>query len=705
VSRSLYVAASEAESGKSAVALGLFDLMSRRVGRAAPFRPVVRGGDEPDPVVTLLRTRYHVDAPYESCVGVTYDDVHADPDRAMGEIVSRYRALERDCDAILVVGTDFTDVGAPTELSFNARLAANLGSPVLAVVTGSARSADDVLSAVELTAWSLSAEHAHVVGVVINRAEPDQAEALRERLRAAHQDRLVAVVPDEPLLTAPTVGQVMEACEARMVFGDPDLLSREALGFVVAAMTLPRVLDYLEDGAVVITPGDREEVLVGVLMAHRAETFPALAGVVLTGGIDLDESVRRLVDGLGSPLPVAATPENTFVTAQRASAVRGAITGGSDRKVETALALFERHVDGAALLDHVDLLRTDVITPLMFSYDLVERARAGRRRIVLPESDDERVLRAADVVLRRGVADVVLLGRETDVRARAADLGLDLSKAEVVDPYDPEVRDRLAAAYAELRAHKGVNRDMAADAVVDVSYCGTMMVQLGMADGMVSGAAHTTAHTVRPAFEIIRTADDVSVVSSVFFMCLADRVLVYGDCAIVPDPTAEQLADIAASSATTAERFGIAPRVAMLSYSTGESGSGAEVDKVRRATALVRERRPDLDVEGPIQYDAAVDASVARTKLPESEVAGRATVFVFPDLNTGNNTYKAVQRSAGAVAVGPVLQGLRKPVNDLSRGATVQDIVDTIAITAIQAQGISSQGIPARGIPTGGSGS
>ena len=692
MSRSLYVAASEAESGKSAVALGLFDLMSRRVGRAAPFRPVVRGGEEPDPVVSMLRSRYPVDAPYEDCVGVTYDDVHADPDRAMGEIVSRYRALERECDAILVVGTDFTDVGAATELSFNARLAANLGSPVLAVVTGHGRTPDDVVSAVELTTWSLSAEHAHVVGIVVNRAQPDDADALRDRLDGKLNDRRVFVLPGEPLLTAPTVQQVVDACEAELVFGDPDLLQREAQGFVVAAMTLPRVLDYLTDGAVVITPGDRVEVLVGVLMAHRAETFPALAGVLLTGGIDLDESVRRLVDGLGSSLPVAATRENTFVTAQRASAVRGAVTGGSERKLDTALTLVEKYVDGAALLDQVDVLRTGVVTPLMFSYDLVERARADRKRIVLPESGDERVLRAADTVLRRGVADLVLLGDQTDVQRRATELGLDLSAAEVVDPGDPEVRDRLARVYAELRAHKGVNYDAAADVVTDVSYCGTLMVHLGLADGMVSGAVHTTAHTVRPAFEIIRTTDEVSVVSSVFFMCLDDRVLVYGDCAIVPDPTAEQLADIAVSSAATAERFGIEPRVAMLSYSTGESGTGTDVEKVRAATALVRERRPDLEVEGPIQYDAAVDASVARTKLPDSEVAGRATVFVFPDLNTGNNTYKAVQRSAGAVAVGPVRQRLRKPVNDLSRGATVQDIVDTIAITAIQAQGTPSQG-------------
>jgi phosphate acetyltransferase len=309
---------------------------------------------------------------------------------------------------------------------------------------------------------------------------------------------------------------------------------------------------------------------------------------------------------------------------------------------------------------------------------------------VLPESTDDRILEAASILLRRGVADLTLLGDETKVRARASTLGLDLDDARIQSPTDAELVERFAAAYAEARAHKGMTVEKARDIITDISYFGTMMVHLGLADGMVSGAVNTTAHTIRPALEFVKTKPGVSTVSSVFLMCLADRVLVYGDCAVIPEPTTEQLADIAISSAETARQFGIEPRVAMLSYSTGTSGSGAEVEKVRAATALVAERAPDLALEGPIQYDAAVDPDVARTKLPGSTVAGRATVFIFPDLNTGNNTYKAVQRSAHAVAVGPVLQGLRKPVNDLSRGALVDDIVNTVAITAVQAQGVAT---------------
>jgi phosphate acetyltransferase len=406
---------------------------------------------------------------------------------------------------------------------------------------------------------------------------------------------------------------------------------------------------------------------------------------VLTGGLQPPPAVIRLIEGVDTRLPVILAETDTFETATRLAATRGRVSRDSPRKVEVARSLFASNVDGAALLAQLDVTRSEVVTPLMFEYELLDRARAAGRHIVLPEGDEERILRAADSLLRRSVATLTLLGDPSAVRAKAQQLGLDISAAQVLDPYDPDLRERFAAEYARLRAHKGMTVEAARDVVVDVSYFGTMMVLLGMADGMVSGSVHTTAHTIRPAFEVIKTSPGVSVVSSVFFMSLRDRVLVYGDCAVVPDPTADQLADIAISSAATAAQFGIEPRVAMLSYSTGESGTGADVDKVREATSLVRAREPGLSVEGPIQYDAAIDASVAQTKLPGSDVAGRATVFIFPDLNTGNNTYKAVQRSADAVAIGPVLQGLRRPVNDLSRGATVRDIVNTVAITAIQA--------------------
>jgi phosphate acetyltransferase len=377
---------------------------------------------------------------------------------------------------------------------------------------------------------------------------------------------------------------------------------------------------------------------------------------------------------------------DTFDTAVTVAGVPAVLRADNERKIASALGLFESHVDLAELESRLASVRSDRVTPLMFEYELIRRAKEDRRHIVLPEGAEPRILRAADILLRRGVVTFTLLGDEERVRQAAATLGIDLTGVAIVNPVESPHFDDFVRTYHALRKHKGMTEDVARDRMSDVSYFGTMMVYKGLADGMVSGSVHTTQHTIRPAFEFIKTKPGVSVVSSVFFMCLPDRVLVYGDCAVNPNPTAEQLAEIALSSAATAAAFGIDPRIAMLSYSTGESGQGREVDKVREATQIARRLRPDLKIEGPIQYDAAVDASVAATKLPGSEVAGRATVFIFPDLNTGNNTYKAVQRSSGAVAIGPILQGLRKPVNDLSRGCTVPDIVNTVAITAIQAQ-------------------
>jgi phosphate acetyltransferase len=496
----------------------------------------------------------------------------------------------------------------------------------------------------------------------------------------------IGVIPEVPVLVAPPVSALFEACDARMMRGSTDWLDRESMGFVVAAMSLPNVLTRLKPGATVIAPGDRSDLLPGLVLAHQAGTYGHLSAIVLTGGYLPPAPIASLLDGLDQDLPIAVSPHDTFETASLLADVRGRLTADSAVKVQTALRVFADSVDADELRAALAVPASSVVTPLMFGYRLLERARSDRRRIVLPEAGDDRILAAAATLTRLGVADLTLLGSDKAIRSRASALGLDISPANVVSPDDETLRAEFAAEYARLRAHKGISTEQAFDTVGDPSYFGTMMVHLGYADGMVSGAVHTTADTLRPAFEIIKTAPGTSVVSSVFLMCLADRVLVYGDCAVIPDPTAEQLADIAISAAATAAQFGIDPLIAMLSYSTGASGTGADVEKVRAATGLVQKRRPDLVVDGPMQYDAAVDATVAAAKAPHSPVAGRATVLIFPDLNTGNNTYKAVQRSAGAVAIGPVLQGLAKPVNDLSRGALVEDIVNTVAITAIQAQ-------------------
>jgi len=681
---SVYVAAVEGFTGKSTVALGVLEQLSRRVERVAVYRPVVRGDAATDYVLDLLVSHDAVQLTYDECAGVTYADLHHDPDAALDRIVDRFHQVAEKVDAVVVVGSDYTDVGAPTEFSFNARIAANLGSPVLLVLNASGRDPEGIRTAADLAISELRANHGTLFAIVANRADSDA----RGDVVAALGDLGVPAfaIPEQPLLSAPSVADLMAACDGRLVSGEETLLTQETTGVLVAAMTLPHVLDRLFDGVVVVTPGDRPEVVLGVLTAQVSANFPQMAGIVLNGGFELPSQVSRLIDGLGATMPIVSTSMDTSETARVLTTVRGRLQKDSPRKVATALAIFDESVDGGVLLDRLEVAKTRAVTPLMFEHQLIDLAVADRRHIVLPEGTDDRVLQAADIVLRRKVADLTILGEPREIQQRAGLLGVDISAARLLSPTDPELRGRFAAAYHERRKHKGIDLERARDIVIDVSYFGTLMVELGLADGMVSGAAHTTAHTIRPALEVVRTAPDVSVVSSVFFMCLRDQVLVYGDCAVNPDPTAAQLADIALASARTAAAFGVEPRVAMLSYSTGSSGAGSDVDKVIEATAMVRERAPELLVEGPIQYDAAIDAAVARTKLPGSQVAGRATVFVFPDLNTGNNTYKAVQRSAGALAVGPILQGLRKPVNDLSRGALVRDIVNTVAITAIQAQ-------------------
>ncbi len=708
MAQSIYITSAEGHSGKSTIALGVLDALSRATPKVGVFRAIARSTEERDYVLEMLLDHDGVDLGYDECWGATYEDVRADPDAALGRIVERYKAVEAQCDAVVVLGSDYTDVGSPAELGFNARIAANIGAPVLLVLNGRASreeqlgtagalTPDEVGHKTALAATEIDTERAALLAVVANRADPDHLDETIHAVRGAlahvpeldraAEDVHVWAIPEDRFLVSPSAREVMRALDATFVAGDEELLAREVLGVTIAGMSMVNVLPRLGDGYLVVVPADRTEVLLAALLAHSSGTFPSLTGIVLNGPFELPDAITRLMDGLDSNLPIIATDLGTYETAVRIVGTRGRLAAESQRRFDTALALFDTHIDTAVLVESIGVAASSVVTPLMFEYQLIERARSAAKRIVLPEGSDDRVLRAAATVLARRIAEITILGNETEIRSRATELGLDLDAATITSPFDPELVSQFAEVYAKLRAHKGITLEQAADTVTDVSYFGTLMVHLGLADGMVSGAAHTTAHTIRPAFEIIKTKPGVSVVSSVFLMALADRVLVYGDCAVIPDPTSEQLADIAISSAGTASQFAIDPRVAMLSYSTGESGSGADVEKVRAATALVRERAPKLLVEGPIQYDAAADAAVAQAKMPDSEVAGRATVFIFPDLNTGNNTYKAVQRSAGAVAIGPVLQGLNKPINDLSRGALVDDIINTIAITAIQAQG------------------
>jgi phosphate acetyltransferase len=692
VATRLFLASMEPRAGRSVVTLGLMELLTRRLGSVAYVRPVVASSQELDPRIELVRRRYGIDADPRELWAYGSDEV-ADltaagrSEEVFQGIVELARKVEDRFDFVLYDGTDYTGAAAALEFEVNTRMAADLGAPVLALVNGARRDCDDVVDALLIARESLLAGGATIAAIVVNRVEPAILDRVRERVVAQGLEEPVWVLPEAQMLRMPTVREVYDALDADLVAGVGLDLDREVTGVKIAAMSLPNVLDHVREGGLFIAPGDRPDVIVGALVSRLSSTYPNIAALVLTGGFRLDPRIEQLLDGLSDlQVPILAVRSDTFTTAQQVANVPAVIRATSERKIAVALDLFETHVDVATLEERIQVARTERVTPLMFEHDLLHRARADRKHIVLPEGLDDRILRATEILLRRNVVDLTLLGDEEEVRARADVLGVDLGPTRVVDPAESPWRESFAEEYQQLRAHKGVTREFCLETMLDVSYFGTMMVHRGLADGMVSGAAHTTQHTIRPAFEIIRTAPGVSIVSSVFLMALADRVLIYGDCAVNPEPDAEGLADIAISSATTAAAFGIEPRVAMLSYSTGASGKGRAVERVREATELVKQRCPDLHVDGPIQYDAAVDVGVGEAKLPGSEVAGRATVFIFPDLNTGNNTYKAVQRSAGAVAIGPVLQGLNKPVNDLSRGCLVQDIVNTVTITAVQAQ-------------------
>ncbi|MFI1465728.1 phosphate acetyltransferase [Streptomyces wuyuanensis] len=691
MTRSVYVTGIDRGDGRQVVDLGVMELLTRQVDRVGVFRPLVHDG--PDRLFDLLRVRYRLSQDPATAYGMDYHEAAAlqaekGTDELVSRLVDRFHEVARDYEVVLVLGTDFRATQLPDELALNARLANEFGASVIPVVGGKGQTAESVRAEARNAHRAYEVLGCDVLAMIVNRVAPDDRDAIAERLTA----RLPVpcyLLPDEPALAAPTVAQVSQALGATVLLGDDSGLARDALDFVFGGAMLPNVLNALKPGCMLVTPGDRADLVVGALAAHSAGT-PPIAGLLLTLDERPGESILTLASRLAPGTPVISVPGGSWPTAAELFSLEGKLNAATPRKAETALGLFERHVDTAGLLARLEVARTGRVTPMMFEHDLLEQARADRRRVVLPEGTEERVLRAADVLVRRDVCDLTLLGDTDVIRKKAADLGIDLGDVRLIDPATSELRPRFAELYAQMRAHKGATVELAHDVVSDVNYFGTLMVQEGLADGMVSGSVHSTAATIRPAFEIIKTKPGASIVSSVFFMCLADKVLVYGDCAVNPDPDAEQLADIAVQSAATASRFGVEPRIAMLSYSTGTSGSGADVDKVREATKLVRERHPELRIEGPIQYDAAVEPSVAATKLPDSEVAGQATVLIFPDLNTGNNTYKAVQRSAGAVAVGPVLQGLRKPVNDLSRGALVSDIVNTVAITAIQSQGQES---------------
>lgn len=697
MAKSIYISSSEPYSGKTLVALGCFEVALRHTKKVALFKPVVRDKEtgHKDHNIELILDHHNLDQSYDSTYAVQRGEAldllaHDKFDTFIERVINKYKTLEENYDFVICEGTDYIGEGSEFELDLNALIAKNLGIPVLILGQGLGRNIDDIINPIQWAIQSYQDHNCKILGTVINKVQPERREELLEKLTDELPDSagVISAIPAEKILSSPTVGEVAKQLNAEVLFGE-DHLDNLVYEFQTVAMRLENYFKFMSEKSLAITPGDRTDILVGALQASMSSKRPNISGIVLTGGLKPSPQTMDVIDGLPNTIPVLSVKEFTYETSISAEKVKPSMNNKDSQKIALSLSLFDKHVESTKFFRKLTDIDDRNMTPKMFLYHLRKIAKEARRKIVLPEGNDVRVLKAVQILQVQNLVDLVVLGEEQEIKslAKINNIDINFESVEIISPHTSELRVKYAAEFFELRKHKGVNMDMALDAMTDVSYFGTMMVQNNDAHGMVSGAAHTTQHTIRPALQIIKTSEGSNTVSSVFFMLLEDRVVAYGDCAINPDPNAQQLAEIAISSADTTKKFGIEPKVAMLSYSSGSSGKGADVEKVREATEIVKKLRPDILVEGPIQYDAAVDKEIGQKKLPGSPVAGDASVLVFPDLNTGNNTYKAVQRETGALAVGPVLQGLKKPVNDLSRGCLVDDIVNTVTITAIQSMG------------------
>jgi phosphate acetyltransferase len=695
MSKAIYIATTEPNSGKSIISLGLMHILLGKAAKVGYFRPII--DDYPPGVkdnhINTIISYFGLALEYEEAFAFTRSEViHKNnqnkEDEVLDRIIEKYKAIEDRFDFVLVEGTDFSGEGAIIEWDINVLMAKNLGIPTIIIASGVGKTLDELVNNIYLAYDSFKDKGVEVLMVIANKIQPENISIVEKELqKELPKNILIGSIPLNPVLGNPTIREIVEVLEGKVLFGKK-YLNNQAGHFGVGAMQLRNYLTHLKKDGLVITPGDRADIILGALQANLSANYPTISGIILTGGLIPEESIIKLIDGLSDVVPIISVEDGTFSITNKIGAIKPRIYAENTQKITVSIQDFEKYVPEDELAERLITFKAKGITPRMFQYNVIRRAKSDVKHIVLAEGLDERILKATKLLVDSNAVKVTLLGNPKQIGDKVSqlDIGLDLDKITIENPTEsPKFKD-YANTYYELRKHKNVNFAMARDLMEDVSYFATMMVYKGDADGMVSGAVHTTQHTIRPALQFIKTKPDVSVVSSVFFMCLPDRVTVFGDCAINPNPTADQLAEIAISSANTSLAFDIDPKIAMLSYSSGTSGKGEDVDRVRNATEILKEKHPDLKVEGPIQYDAAVDINVAKAKLPDSQVAGQASVFIFPDLNTGNNTYKAVQRETGAVAIGPILQGLNRPVNDLSRGCTVEDIFNTVIITAIQAQ-------------------
>ncbi|MDX8412455.1 MAG: phosphate acetyltransferase [Mariprofundales bacterium] len=706
MSHTFFLVSTGAGSGLTTVSLGLVSALDRigiRTGFCKPFAQLHQGDQGPERSTRLIAHLANIQSPQpislkraKALLGDNKLEL------LMEEVVGNYQQSALHADVVIVEGL-VADGHAGYATRLNVATARALDAEVILV----GQPEDDLEEYIHIAANAFAdANGSTLIATILNKAGiPDNQQPVLEadllqsgleteknrkretteattRMLTQQPYHLLGSIPWQPRLTAPRMCDVAAYLGAKLL-NQGQLQQRRVERMELCARTLVNTLSVYQPHTLLILPGDRDDVFVAACMS--ALNGVQLAGILLTGGLRPNQRIMALCEqALQTGIPVLLVASSSFQTAAHLVKMPTEVAANDLDLVSQAMDHVADHLDADWLKNRCAIKREPRLSPAAFRYRLIQQAGDSLRRIVLPEGDEPRTIRAAYECQHRGIAHCILLGEPEKIQQVASSQGINIEQMTITDP--ATIRDSYIEPMVALRQHKGMTPEIASDQLQGRVVLGTMMLATGAVDGLVSGARHSTANTVRPAFQLIGTNPSAHLVSSIFFMCLPDQVVVYGDCAINPDPNAEQLADIAIQSADSALRFGIEPKVAMISYSTGESGAGSDVDKVRAATAIVRHRRPDLLVDGPLQYDAAAIASVGKSKAPQSRVAGQATVFIFPDLNTGNTTYKAVQRSASVVSIGPMLQGLAKPVNDLSRGATVEDIIYTIALTTIQAK-------------------
>ncbi|EGU45253.1 MULTISPECIES: phosphate acetyltransferase [Vibrio] len=709
MSRTIMLIPTSAGVGLTSASMGVLRAMERKGVKVSFYKPISQprsGGDQPDLTSTIVGTNSDVKIGQPLAMSVAESLIGNDNmDELLETVVERYNQINKDADVTLIEGLVPTRKH-PFANQVNAEIAATLGAEIVLVATPGTDNPAQLKERIEVACSNFGGtKNKNISGVIINklnapvdeagRTRPDLSEIFDDADSAQQSElkvmeifntspiRVLGCVPWSIELIATRAADMASHLNAEII-NEGELNTRRIKSITFCARSLPHMIEHFKPGSLLVTSADRPDVIVAAALA--AMNGVEIGAVLLTGGYDIPAEIQDLIKpALETGLPIFKAQGNTWQTSLNLQSFSLEVPADDKERIEFINEHVAGHIDGnwiESMTEGTEKSRR--LSPPAFRYQLTEFARKAGKRIVLPEGDEPRTVKAAAICAERGIAECVLLGNPEEIRRVAAQQGVELGAGVTIINSD-EVRENYVARLVELRGAKGMTEVVAREKLQDSVFLGTMMLENGEVDGLVSGAVHTTANTIVPPFQIIKTAPDASIVSSVFFMLLPDQVLVYGDCAINPDPTAEQLAEIAIQSADSAAAFGIDPRVAMISYSTGESGKGADVDKVREATKIAQEKRPDLVIDGPLQYDAAIMENVAASKAPNSPVAGKATVFVFPDLNTGNTTYKAVQRSADLVSIGPMLQGMRKPVNDLSRGALVDDIVYTVALTAIQA--------------------